>query len=408
MVRARSFRSKVFKTVFLVALTPAVVALLAATLLLREMGTGTGTLGPWDSVAESGRALVEAARNAAPGDPEIARLADEHQAALTESVRQSRLYAYVTERAVALLPWVALAGAVLLAGISSLAARQVSKRLGGPVGELVEWTQLIAAGRPLPPPEKVRKPVKEFRVLRRALRTMASDLETGRQREVESARVRAWSDVARRVAHELKNPLTPIRMGGAALSRNADARVRETGEMILEEVGRLDRMARDFARFGRPPEGPPAPVDVDELLRALAVRHGAGDEGDAEVVVEVENGLPLVDGHHDVLGRAVLNLLVNAQEALQGQEGGRIVLGARRVPRGVEIFVRDNGPGVPAELRQKIWSPDVTTRRRGSGLGLAMVRQTAEAHGGSASLEAPVDGGAEFRIVVPLTAASEV
>jgi len=299
---------------------------------------------------------------------------------------------------------VTLFGAVLLAGISSLAARRVSKRLGGPMGELVEWTQLIAGGRPLPPREEVRRPIKEFRVLREALRKMASELEEGRHREVEAAQVRAWSDMARRVAHELKNPLTPIRMGGAALVRNPDGRVRETGEMILEEVARLDRMARDFSRFGRPPEGPPAPVDVDELLRGLAGRHGNDAEGGPTVAVESEPDLPLVQGHHDALGRAVLNLLVNAQEALEGREGGRVTLGARRIPEGVEIFVRDNGPGVPAEIRESVWSPEVTTRRRGSGLGLAMVRQTAEAHGGTVGLHIPVDGGAEFRIVLPVEA----
>jgi len=272
------------------------------------------------------------------------------------------------------------------------------------MGELVEWTERIAAREPLPPPEEVRRPIKEFKVLRRALRAMADQLDTARKREVEAAQVRAWSDVARRVAHELKNPLTPIRMGAAALARNSDARVKETGEMILEEVGRLDRMARDFSRFGRPPQGPPAPVDLDELLRGLADRHGTAEDGGPRVELEIEADLPLVPGHHDALSRAMLNLLVNAQEALAGREEGRVTLGARRVEGGVELFVRDNGPGVPEDLRDAVWSPEVTTRRRGSGLGLAMVRQTAEAHGGRVALETPVEGGADFRIFVPVTA----
>lgn len=402
MVRPRSFRRNVFKTVLLVALAPAVVALLTATLLLREMGTGTGTLGPWDAVAESGRELIEAARAAAPDDPEIERLAQEHQSALSESVRQSRLYALITERAVALLPWGALVGIILLAGISSYAARRVSKRLGGPMGELVEWTHLIASGEELPPREEVRRPIKEFRVLRVALRGMAQELREARARDVEAAQVRAWSDVARRVAHELKNPLTPIQMGAAALARNDDPLVRDTGEMILEEVGRLDRMARDFSRFGRPPEGPSAPVDVAEMLGALADRHAPGDGTGPEVVVEADADLPLLDGHHDALSRAVLNLLVNAQEALEGRDDGRIVLSAREGDGCVVISVRDNGPGIPDELREAVWSPEVTTRRRGSGLGLAMVHQTVHAHGGDVHLETPPGGGAEFRLSLPL------
>ena len=416
MVRPKSFRRNVFQTVLLVALIPAVTSLVAATLLLRGLGTGAGTLGPWDSVAESGRALVDRSLSLAPDDPELQRLAREHQAALSASVTQSRRYSIVADGVVRILPWAALVGTLFLVGVSSLAARRVSKRLGGPMGELVEWTELIAAGQPLPPVEKVRRPIKEFRVLRRALRNMTGELERARIREVEAARVRAWSDMARRVAHEIKNPLTPIRMGAAALARNPDPGIQDTGEMILEEVTRLDLMARDFSRFGRPPEGPPAPVDVAELLTALARQHGgtAQDREAAEgaegtrgaggptVSVQVEDGLPLVVGHHDALFRAVLNLLVNAQEALEGHEGGRVELGARAVEGGVEIRVTDNGPGIPPELGEEIWLPEVTTRRRGSGLGLAMVRQTVQAHGGEARVVTAPGAGADFRLLLPV------
>lgn len=400
MVRPRSFRRNVFWTVLLVALTPAALALVLGTFLLGGMGTGTGTLGPWDAVARSGRDLIEAAQAAAPDDARIAALAEEHQAALSESVRQSRLYSFVAQRAVQILPVAALLAVLLVAILSAVAARRVSKRLGGPVGELVEWTRRVAAGQPVPAREEDRRPFREFRVLREAVRTAASELEAAREREVEAARVRAWSDVARRVAHELKNPLTPIRMGAAALARHQDPSVQDTGAMILEEVGRLDGMARDFSRFGRPPEGPPAPVDVGELLHSLRDRH-TEEEDRTRIQVEVAPEIPRVLGHHDALSRAVLNLLVNALEALEGQPDGRIVLSARPLAGGVEISVADNGPGVPEELRATVWQPEVTTRRRGSGLGLAMVRQTAQAHGGEVDLRETPGGGADFRIVLP-------
>lgn len=403
MARARSFRRNVFRTVLLVALVPAAGGLLLATLLVQGVGTGSGTLGPWDAVAESGRALIEVARTGNPDDPEVQRLAEAHQDALSESVRQSRLYTFVANRAVQVLPWVFILSVLVLAGLSALAARRVSRRLGGPVGELVEWTRLVARGDPLPTREEDRRPFKEFRALREALRNMETELRRARIREVEAAEVRAWSDVARRVAHELKNPLTPIRMGAASLSGSADDAVRETGEMIQEEVQRLDRMARDFSRFGRPPEGPAAPVDLAELLAALVQRH-SGEAGTAPVRLEVQPELPFVQGHHDALGRAVLNLLVNAQEALGDRPGGRVELTARTAPGGVEILVADNGPGVPDHLREEVWRPDVTTRARGSGLGLAMVRQTVLAHGGEVTLEDAPGGGAVFRVFLPARA----
>lgn len=400
MARARSFRRNVFRTVLVVAMVPAAGGLLLAALLAQGVGTGTGTLGPWDAVAESGRALIEAARAANPDDPAIQRLSEAHQEALSESVRQSRLYTFVADRAVQILPWAFVLSVLVVAGLSALAARRVSRRLGGPVGELVTWTRRVARGEPLPAREEDRRPFKEFRSLREALRTMEVELRRARTREVEAAEVRAWSDVARRVAHELKNPLTPIRMGAASLLRSPDPTVRETGEMIQDEVRRLDRMARDFSRFGRPPEGPAAPVDVAELLAGLVERH-TGEEGTAPVKLELQGPLPFVQGHHDALGRAVLNLLVNAQEALAGRPDGRVRLVGRTAPGGVEILVRDNGPGVPAEIREDVWRPDVTTRARGSGLGLAMVRQTVLAHGGEVELEEAPGGGAVFRVFLP-------
>ena len=268
------------------------------------------------------------------------------------------------------------------------------------MGELVEWTHLVARGEPLPTREEDRRPFKEFRALREALRSMETELGRARAREVEAAEVRAWSDVARRVAHELKNPLTPIRMGAGSLMRSEEASVRETGEMIQEEVQRLDRMARDFSRFGRPPEGPAAPVDVGELLATLVKRH-SGEAGTAPVRLDLQAPLPFVDGHHDALGRAVLNLLVNAQEALGDQSGGRVEVVARPAPGGLEVLVRENGPGIPPEIRDDVWRPDITTRSRGSGLGLAMVRQTVLAHRGEVELADAPGGGAEFRIFLP-------
>lgn len=405
MVRARSFRRNVFKTVLLVTLVPALGALLAITLLLRGMGTGTGTLGPWDAVAESGRGLIEQARLSAPDDPAVEELARRHQEALTASVQQSRLYAFVTDRALRLLPWAALLAGLALAGLSAWAARAVARRLHAPIGELVDWTQRIGRGEPLPPTEGVERPMEEFRVLGDALRSMERSLADARDQELEAARIRAWSDLARRVAHELKNPLTPIRMGATALARNREAAVAETGEMILAEVQRLDDMARDFSRFGKPPSGPPAPVDLGELIRILVGRHAPPQGTPPRIEVEVSPGTPLIQGHHDALSRALLNLLVNALEALDDQPDGVVRIVARAVPGGAEVTLEDNGPGIPEELREAVWSPEVTTRRRGSGLGLALVRQTVQAHGGTIELEPAPGRGTRFRITLPASGA---
>ena len=399
MVRITSFRSRVFAALLAVAVVPTALALIAGALAVREVGSTTGTLGPWDAVAGSGRELVSAARSAAPADTAVDRAATAHTEALSAGLRQSRLYSLVTDRAARLLPWVALAAILLLSGVAAWVARLLARNFSAPIHELVDWTERIAAGEALPPDRGSGSGVREYRVLRRALRTGAARLETAQKEQVESARLRAWTEMARRVAHEIKNPLTPMRMSASTLARNSDPKVREAAEILLEEVRRLDDMARSFARFGRPPDGPAALVDLVELGQSVVDGYDSSSIG---IRFRAAPGVPQIHGHHDVLGQALRNLVVNAVEALSEGSGSQIEVVVTSTSNEVQLLVRDDGPGIPTELLDEMWLPDVTTRHRGSGLGLAMVRRAAEIHGGSAIARNRLEGGAEFELRLPL------
>ncbi len=135
--------------------------------------------------------------------------------------------------------------------------------------ELIGWTGHIRRLEALPP-DRPRRGAPEFEALRTALREMAQALEQGRARAIEAERLRAFRETARRVAHEMRNPLTPIRLAVSQLSRSAAPGQQEAIDVLVAESGRLEQLAREFTEFGRLPEGPAAPVDLGELLTGLA------------------------------------------------------------------------------------------------------------------------------------------
>ena len=296
--------------------------------------------------------------------------------------------------------------AVLVIGVvASRVAGHLSRNLSRPLQELVGWTERIGRREPLPvtPP---RRGAPEFEVLRRRMRDMAAELETARARELEAERASALRESARQVAHELKNPLTPIRFAVDRLRRDAPPELAETVEVLSIESQRLEEMARSFAQFGRLPEGPRALVDVGELARYTA---RATIPPSMESQVDIDDSVPMIDGHHDALARALSNVMLNAVDACRqcgDGGGGRIDVRVRRAPvadrDAVEIAVRDTGCGIAPEKLSRIWDPYVTSKPGGTGLGLAIARQTVLAHDGTVTAESTPGRGTEVRFVLPV------
>jgi signal transduction histidine kinase len=398
MFKVKSFQRRILLALLGVGLVPSLLLLLAGTLIFRETVTGTGTAGPWDSLAESGQTLLEAVETIQAGDPQVAEAARAHREALSEGLRYSRIYALVAQHLLNLIPFLALGVALLVGALSYWVARQLSRGFSRPIGDLVGWTQLIAQERPLPPrgPADTRG-VHEFTQLREALRHMSDQLEEGRLQAVQAAKLRSWMEMARRVAHELKNPLTPMRMAAENVARLDDGTARVAGEVLLEEIARLEDMARAFAQFGRMPEGPPSEVDLVELLQGLLLQHeGVGPT----LRFEPSPGTPLVMAHYDAVLRCFRNLLLNALEA--AGPDGEVAVRVAREREHVRVEIHDTGPGIPEEHQERIWDPDFTTKTGGTGLGLAMVRSTIAIHKGKVEVTNRPGGGAVFTVELPL------
>ena len=206
------------------------------------------------------------------------------------------------------------------------------------------------------------------------------------------------------MAHELKNPLTPIRFAIATLRRNAPPELNESVEVLATESARLERIARAFAEFGRLPDGPLAEVDIEELVRyaaASAIPRGIS------FTVTAEPALPRVMGHHDALAGALANVILNAVDACS--PSGTITIDAARDylhgRDAVRIDVSDTGEGIPAEDVERIWEPYMTQKPGGTGLGLAIARQAVLAHHGTVQAESTLGEGTRIRFMIPATPA---
>jgi signal transduction histidine kinase len=403
--RSSSYATRLFIALFLLSAVPSLVLLGAGTWAVSEYVSLTGSLGPWSRVAETGRVLLSEVEASAEADSDLARVAEAHREELSRSVALSRQFELLGGRLARALPAVGLLLWVLLVGLWALwIARKLAGQMSKPVGELVGWAGRIARDEPLPPARNgEEKGAPEFRSLRDAFRTMADRLAEGRARALEAERLRTWTEMARRVAHELKNSLTPLRLAVARIERTAgDGDAGDTKEavsVIVEESERLEEMARSFAQLGRLPEGPVSEIDLGEMLAGLVHTHV---EGKARARVHVADDVPFVRGHHEALSRVFRNLLLNAVEAMQGRPDAQIRVRVERDDAEVRVHVADSGPGIDPSIFERIWEPDFTTKSRGTGLGLALVRQTVRAHGGDVEARSPEGGGADFVVRLPI------
>ena len=391
---ALPFRRRIFVVLVLMAAVPTGLAVVGWVLTVRTFGPTAGARASLEEVATSARGMLDQVDTTQLSP--VARVAvREHLDAVSRGVsfarRADRYMRYYTAGLAIVV--IVLGALVLFAAVR--VAGHLSRQLSRPIDELIGWTRLIRQHEPLPEGELRGAP--EFASLRLALRDMAGTLDTARAQELEAERLRAFREVARRVAHEIKNPLTSMRIAVDQLQRtDVPGRTTMAIEVLSAETDRLERLARDFADFGRLPEGPTSEVDVVELL--LELGHSAVPDG-IEVRVTANGGRRTIQGHYEPLRRAFSNLFRNATEAMGGR--GTIDVAVAGEGRGMVVTVSDHGAGIPPELRSRVFEPYMTTKPDGTGLGLALVRQTIAAHQGTIAVSETPGGGATFTLVFP-------
>jgi len=234
---------------------------------------------------------------------------------------------------------------------------------------------------------------------------------------LQAQREAAWGEVARRLAHEIKNPLTPIRLSAERMRHKLlpgmtdpkDAQILERStETIVQQVEAMKEMVNSFSEYARAPRLEMATVDLNkvaqeviDLYRAQSAIRGL------RLSVDLDPALEVIVADPGRVRQLLLNLVTNAIEALEGQRDGVIQIATRRALRDgaavAEITVEDNGPGFLRELIGQVFDPYVTTKAKGTGLGLAIVRKIVEEHGGHIVADNRAEGGARIQIDLPLT-----
>jgi two-component system, NtrC family, nitrogen regulation sensor histidine kinase NtrY len=219
----------------------------------------------------------------------------------------------------------------------------------------------------------------------------------------------AWREVAQRIAHEIKNPLTPIQLSAQRLRRRLAGRLADDGGILEEctgtiigEVEGLRRLVDEFSRFARMPSLALKPTQLARLLEGVAALYEETRPG-MVLRIDADGGLPVVEADGDQLKRALLNLVDNAVEA--GATEVVIAAQAHRDGQRVQLVVADDGPGIPADVRDRIFLPYFSTKTTGMGLGLPIVHQIVTDHGGQVWVEDNRPHGSRFVIELPASAA---
>ena len=304
-----------------------------------------------------------------------------------------------------------LALLVVIVVLAVLLAGQLTR----PFGRLRQGLEAVGAGAAEEPiPVETHDEVGE---LVETFNAMQSQLAESRRQLAAQERELAWSEMARQVAHEIKNPLMPMKLSVQHLQRvhepppdDATAQERKfagmferTTDMLIDQIETLSRIAADFSAFARMPNRAPEPLDLSEVAsEAAALFEGPlADSGRAELDLDLGGALPVV-ADRDELRRVFVNLLTNALQAIPADRRGAIHFATRADGGAAVATVTDDGTGIAADARARVFQPSFSTKTSGMGLGLAISRRAVEAAGGTIGFETEEGEGTTFTVRLPL------
>jgi len=398
----------------------------AAQLRQARQGTGSAHVEGDPETGLTVRALVPVGSYRLGSDPLVLHLeqpvpdAIAESAALVESARRDYQELQLGRGGLKRLYTLTLTFTLLLALFAAVAlAFFLAARLAKPLLAVVEGTRAVAAGdfTPRAAPDAGDE-LGELGVLTRSFDDMTAQLDQAR-REREAAhasmlaaqRAAAWGEVARRLAHEIKNPLTPIQLSAERLQMKLAgklppedaAMLARATRTIVDQVAAMKNMVNDFRDYARLPPPLPAALDLNALVAEVLDLYA---DAAAPVVADLDPALPPVHADADQIRQVLHNLVKNAAEAMHEKVGAdgtaRVEVRTRLRDGKGELTVADRGPGFPPAILANAFEPYVTTKAKGTGLGLAIVKKIVDDHNGTIALANRAEGGAEVSLGFPL------
>jgi len=224
---------------------------------------------------------------------------------------------------------------------------------------------------------------------------------------LQAERQAAWGEVARRLAHEIKNPLTPIQLSAERMQHKLSKKLGEEDSLLLQratqtivsQVAAMKNMVADFADYARAPAPKLSSLDMHQLLNEVM---GLYEENSSPILLQLNAGQTWLNGDPTRLRQVVHNLLHNAHDALQNIEHPQIVLSTTSTETEFKLTISDNGSGIPEQILSRVFEPYMTTKTKGTGLGLPIVKKIIEEHGGRISIENRLTGGIQVNVNLPL------
>jgi two-component system, NtrC family, nitrogen regulation sensor histidine kinase NtrY len=324
-------------------------------------------------------------------------------AVLTVAISRSGMVA--AEQQIRATAYGVASGGMLLAIVFSL---WIAARVSRPIEEMARASEAVAGGNwDVTVEERGRD---ELSVLARSFNHMTAELAAQRERLVQTERVAAWRELARRLAHELKNPLFPLQLTVENLARSRQLPEAEFNEVFEEstrtlgmEIANLKKIIGRFSDFSKMPRPQLERTDAADLVERVRALYQTACGENVTLRTDVADEPMPLDVDPELLHRALSNLVLNAMDAMP--DGGMVTISAKPAGKAIELRIGDTGQGLTPEECDRLFTPYYTTKQHGTGLGLAIVQSVVADHAGTIAVESNAGSGATFIISLPMAGA---